>query len=156
MLFPKGTRGVTVSSAGWGQPAPGLGPSVRVPSPWPGTLCACPQPRDGTLGPGPPSPPAAQSPGVLLFEETAIPTRGARGDGGAGGTAACRSGRELGAEGPLLVKLGVLTGSTCLRNLRGSGNVAFALGLGPSRGLRVRCAELCFCAGKIFVPEEFC
>lgn len=39
---------------------------------------------------------------------------------------------ELGTEGPLLVKLGVLMGFTCLRNLPCSGDFSFTLGLGFS------------------------
>lgn len=47
-------------------------------------------------------------------------------------TYVCTKG-ELGAEGPLLVKLGVLMGFTCLRNLLCSGSRTFTLGLGLSR-----------------------
>ena len=53
---------------------------LRTASPWSRTLCVRPQPWSGTLGSGPPSPPAVpgQSSGVLPPGVTAIPAHGMR------------------------------------------------------------------------------
>lgn len=158
MLFPKGTWGVTVSSAGWGQPAPGAGPSV-CPQPWWDPQVRAFEPPCGAWAElrGP----AAQGNcNSHPWDEGKEGQRGPRDSNvlkRQRQTYACAKG-ELGAEGPLLVKLVVLMGFTCLSLLCG-GNCTFVLGLGFSWRLCLHCAEPCFsccCAGKILVPEEFC
>ena len=104
----------------------------------------CPQPWSGTLRSGPLSPPcgvwaelrgpAAQGncnahpwdegkEGQWGLRDSNVLNRQRQ-------TYACTKG-ELGTEGPLLVKLVVLMGFTCLSLLRG-GNCTFVLGLGFS------------------------